>query len=68
MAANNTFGDAANTVGNLNGLFKEVYANQISDLIPEGYVLLKKVKFSESEKLGNFFNCPVILNGEHGRV
>jgi hypothetical protein len=68
MSANNTFGDSANTVGTLNGLFKQVYADSITDLIPEGYVLLKKIKFNESQKLGDLYNCPVILNGEHGKV
>lgn len=50
MAQNNTFGTPDNSVGNLNGLFKEVYADKLNDLIPDGVKLLNKIKFSAKDK------------------
>ena len=67
MAANNTFGTPNNTVGTLNGFFKEVYASKLEELIPDGVKLLNKIKFSSKEKnLGNLYHQPVILGMEHG--
>lgn len=60
--ANNTFGTPDNTVGNLNGLFKEVYADKLNDLIPDGVKLLNRIKFSSKDKSpGNLFHQPVVL-------
>jgi len=57
----NTFGDT------LNGLFKQRYADQLKDLIPEGLKLYKMVEFLPKEKqLGDKYNQPVILGQEHG--
>jgi hypothetical protein len=50
MAANNTFGTPDNSVGNLNGLFKETYADKMQELIPDGVKLLNKIKFMSKEK------------------
>ena len=62
-----TFGTPDNGVGNLNGLFKEVYADKMKDLIPDGVKLLNLIRFSSKEKsLGNLFHCPIILGMEHG--
>ena len=67
MATANTFGTPNNTVGNLNGLFKEVYADKLENLIPDGVKLLKEVKFVAKEKQpGNLYHQPVILGMEHG--
>ena len=56
-----------NTVSTLNGLFKEVYADQIENLIPDGVKLLKLVSFIESAKeIGNFYHQPVQLSAEQG--
>lgn len=58
---------AANTVATLNGHFKEVYADKIRDLIPEGVKLYNMVSFNSAEKqTGNFYNQPVTLGLEHG--
>jgi hypothetical protein len=67
-ATNNTFSPAAdNTIGTLNGLFKQVYADQLKNLIPDGVKLMNLLKWEgEETKLGDFFNCPVILGMEHG--
>lgn len=66
-SANNTFGTPDNTVGTLNGFFKEVYASKLKDLIPDGVKLMNRIKFvPASERGGNLFHQPVILGQEHG--
>jgi hypothetical protein len=65
--AYNTWGTPNNTVGNLNGLFKETYDSQLHLLIPDGVKLLNMIKFGAKEKMpGNLFHSPVILGLEHG--
>ena len=67
MAQANQFGTPDNSVGTLNGLFKEVYADKMKDLIPDGVKLLNLIRFSSKEKsLGNLFHCPIVLGMEHG--
>jgi hypothetical protein len=56
-----------NTVSTLNGLFKEVYADKIENLIPEGTKLMQKIPFSARKKeLGSLYHQPVVLGLEHG--
>jgi hypothetical protein len=56
-----TNGQGANTTLTLNGLFYEIYAKNIQDLIPDGVKLLKMVPFIESEReTGNKYNQPRI--------
>lgn len=58
-----------NTVTTLNGLFKEVYADKIENLIPDGVKLLKLVPYIEAAKeIGNLYHQPVQLSHEHGRL
>lgn len=65
MSTANVF--STNTVGNLNGFFKEVYADKLQDLIPEGLKLVNLIKFIGKDKQGgNLFHQPVILGMEHG--
>jgi hypothetical protein len=67
MSTANKFSTPDNTVGNLNGFFKEVYADKLQELIPEGLKLVNMIKFIGKEKQGgNLFHQPVILGGEHG--
>lgn len=67
MAVANSYGNPAGTVGTLNGLFKEVYAKELKNLIPEGVKLLKAIPFAKREaQLGNLYHQPVILGLEHG--
>lgn len=68
MAANNSFGVTGVTTvsGTLNGLFKEVYADDIVNLIPEGIKILTKIQFSKRNSLGSNYHQPVILGHEHG--
>ena len=39
----------ANKLTTLNGLFKEVYASEIEDLIPDGVKLLIKIPFAKKD-------------------
>ena len=58
---------AANTVDTLNGMFKEVYADKIENLIPDGVKLYNMIPFNkESKALGNIYHQPVVLGLEHG--
>jgi hypothetical protein len=63
---------AANTGGNstsstLNGLFKEIYADKVMNLVPDNVVLLNMVDFVPQDKVtGNLYHQPVILGHEHG--
>lgn len=58
---------SANTLDTLNGLFKEIYAEQLEDLIPDGVKLMNKIPFAKKDaQLGNFFHQPVVLGHEHG--
>lgn len=67
MATTNTFGTPNNSVGNLNGLFKEAYADKLENLIPDQVKLLNLVKFMSKDKQpGNLYHQPVILGLEHG--
>lgn len=46
----NTWGNPQGTVGNLNGLFKETYADKLMDLIPDQVKILNLVKFLPKDK------------------
>lgn len=60
MATANTF------AGSLNANFKEVYADKIENLIPDGVKVQNEIAFSSRDSLGNLFHQPVILGHEHG--
>jgi hypothetical protein len=66
MSAENKFTPVDGVLGNLNGLFKQVYADKLKDLIPDGVKLLNMIKFSAKDKTGDKYNQPVILGMEHG--
>ena len=67
MASANTYGTPNNTVGTLNGFFKETYADRLAELIPDGVKLLNKIKFMSKDKApGNLYHQPIILGLEHG--
>ena len=56
-----------NQVDTLNGLFKEVYADKINDLTPEGLILYNDIPFiAEDKRNGNLYHVPVVLGSEHG--
>lgn len=59
MATTNAFSTPDNTVGSLNGFFKEVYGDKLQDLIPDGVILLKEIKFNGKDRApGNLFHQP----------
>lgn len=63
----NTFGDPAGTLGTLNGMFKEQYADKMKELIPDGVKLLNMIDFAGRERdLGNLYHQPIVLGLEHG--
>lgn len=66
MAIENKFTPVDGVLGNLNGLFKQVYADKLKDLIPDGVKLLNMIKFSAKDKTGDKYNQPIILGMEHG--
>lgn len=58
---------ANNTAATLNGLFKEVYADKLENLIPDGVKLLTRIPFvKKAQILGNLYHQPVVLGQEHG--
>lgn len=58
---------STDSVGNLNGFFKQIYADKLKDLIPDGVKLLNMAPFIAKEKQGgNSYNQAVILGLEHG--
>ena len=57
----------ANTLDNLNGLYKKIYDGKLENLIPDGVKLLNAIKFVRKEKRpGADYNQSVILGMEHG--
>jgi hypothetical protein len=60
---------AVNTVDTLNGLYKEVYADKIKDLVPSAVKLVNMIPLKMQEKqLGLQYNQPVLLGLENGRL
>lgn len=50
------------TTSTLNGLYKEVYADNLADIVPESDVLLKMDNFvSKEQREGNKYHQPVVL-------
>lgn len=50
---------AANTLENLNGMFKIVYDSEEVNLIPDGVQLLNMIPFSKKAANGKSFNVPI---------
>ena len=49
----------ANTIQTLNGLFKEVYSDNLENLIPDGVKLLNSIPFAKRDgQLGNLYHQP----------
>lgn len=58
---------SANQYKDMNALFKEVYADKVKELIPDGVKLLNLIDFMAKDKQpGNFYHQPVVLGLEHG--
>lgn len=53
--------------GQLDGLFKEVYGDDVISLVPDSAKLVKTIGFVPADKeLGNKYHQPVVLSNEHG--
>jgi hypothetical protein len=51
-----------NNLVTLNGLFKEVYADKLENLIPDGVKLLNMISFvSRQHQEGSLYHQPVVL-------
>lgn len=58
---------ANNNLSTLNGLFKEVYASKLENLIPDGVKLLNMIPFVQKDQQnGSLYHQPVVLGLEHG--
>ncbi len=58
---------ASTSTTDLNGLFKQAYADKIENLIPEDSQLTRSIKFQGRDKmLGDKYNQPVIVRSEQG--
>lgn len=58
---------AGSTTTDLNGLFKQAYADKIENLIPDESLLTRAIKFQGRDYLlGNQYNQPVIVRSEQG--
>jgi len=58
---------SANKYGDMNALFKEVYADKVKELVPDGVKVLNLIDFMAKDKQpGNFYHQPVVLGLEHG--
>jgi hypothetical protein len=65
----NSFASAApatTVAGNLNGLFKQVFADRLLPLVPEFAILQKLVSWTEAEKVGRYYSQPVVVSSEAG--
>jgi len=68
-ATGSTFASAAPAVtvtGTLNGLFKQVFADKLLNLIPDFAILQKLVSFEEGTKVGRYYSQPVVVASENG--
>lgn len=54
------------TVSQLDGLFKDVFADKVQNLIPDNVVLYNMVNFEAAKKLGEKFSQPVIVKQSQG--
>ena len=57
---------SANTGATLNGLFRQIYAKEVRDLIPDFGILQKRLPFAKAALLGDKYHLPVVVSDEHG--
>ena len=55
-----------NTPTTMAGLFKQVYGDDVINLLPDSTKLTKAISFKHAESLGDKFNQPVEVAAEHG--
>lgn len=57
---------SAQTKATLDGLYKDVYADDLSNLVPDFGILVKMIGFKPEKKTGRDYVKPVKLSNEHG--
>lgn len=50
----------------LTGLYKEVYGDNIEDLLPDSAIVQQLIQFSQRNRIGNHYNQPVVVRRENG--
>lgn len=50
----------------LTGLYKEIYGDNIEDLLPDSAILQSMIPFSQRNRIGNHYNQPVVVRRENG--
>jgi len=50
----------------IQGLFKNIYADQIQTLVPDAAALTKVIGFNQKQMTGRTYNQPVVLSRYHG--
>lgn len=50
----------------LTGLYKEIYGDNIEDLLPDSAILQSMIQFSQRNRIGNHYNQPVVVRRENG--
>jgi hypothetical protein len=59
-------GTNTNAGATLNGLFRQIYAKEVKNLIPDFCILQKRLPFSKAALLGDNYHLPVVVADEHG--
>lgn len=59
-------GKSAHDSSTLNAMWKEVYATEVENLVPNFAKATKKYKFQEGKKIGDSYEQPVIVHRSHG--
>lgn len=50
----------------LTGLYKEIYADKIVDLLPDTAILQDMIPFQKRDRNGNYYHQPVVVRRENG--
>jgi hypothetical protein len=57
---------ATHTATTLDAMWKQTYADELKDLVPETAKLTKQYAFKEGQKIGDVYRQPVVVAGSHG--
>ena len=58
--------EGPNASSNADGYFKEIYADNLENLVPEHSVIAQAIPFKEQEKLGDSYHMPVRVKRSQG--
>lgn len=54
------------TTPQLDGFFKEIYADRLMSLVPDNAKLTQKIRFQQAKRLGNLYHQPVVVQQSNG--